>query len=278
MSSNIESQTIAIIPAYNEANTVGCVVSAALQAEVTDAVIVVNDGSTDYTQSEARKAASLSDTNKLFDVVQHVGNRGKTEALISGVERARDLGLISLSTLVFLDADSSPIWSRDTADNMKLWQIAVNRIAKLPTDYLDEKTLLGREPVFIALLAKYIDEIAQPVVSHEIRMRMGMYERNVITDTALAVSKWGGHAGNRAIRLEDWGNMLKHAEEIGVALSGWEIEAALNTFIPGDETSSFVMRGVVNVGSRRKAGSTAKGLARMARIHSQAFKAALKLR
>ena len=278
MLSKQEIQNVAIIPAFNEANTIGSVVNAALQSKVIDAVIVVDDGSTDNTQDKARNAACINDTNKPFDVVKHDNNKGKTEALISGIEQPKELGSVSFSTIVFLDADSSPIWSRDTKNNMKLWQIAINKVAKMPTDYLDEESFLEREPIFIALLARYIDEIASPVVLNEIRMRMGMYERNVVTDTILTVSNWGGHAGNRAIRIKDWDNLLKHVQSIGITLSGWEIEAALNTFIPKNETSSFIMRGVVNVGSRRKAGSTVKGLVRMTKIHTQALKATSKLR
>lgn len=278
MPSNPEIQTAAIIPAYNEANTIGAVVSAALQSEEIDGVIVVDDGSTDNTLHEACTAARLSDTEKPFNVLVHHQNEGKTEALMSGVERARELGSVSLSTLVFLDADSSPVWSRDTVDNMKLWQIAVSRLSSRSIDTLNEKILLGRQPVFTALLARYINEITQPVTDGTVRMRMGMYERNVITDTFLTIVNWGGHAGNRAIKLVDWDTMLQHAEKKGVTVQGWEIEAALNSYIPDIETSSFIMRGVVNVGSRKKAGSTIKGLLRMATIHGQAMRGALKFR
>lgn len=276
---NPEIQTVAIIPAYNEATTVGVVVAAALCAESIDAVVVVDDGSVDNTGVEASIAANVTPgAYKPFDLITHRHNEGKTEALMSGIDRARELGSASLSTLVLLDADSSPIWSRDTSDNMKLWQLAINRLAGMSVDTLDEKTLIGREPVFTSLLARYIDEITQPVISGKVKMRMGMYERNVVTDTFLTIVNWGGHAGNRAVRLIDWDEMLQCIEEKGATIRGWEIEAALNTFIDDSETSSFVMRGVVNVGSRRKAGSMYKGLLRMAKIHSQAVKGALKFR
>ncbi len=275
MLTNPEIRTATIIPAYNEAKTISSVARAAIQAESTDAVIIVDDGSTDRTRYEAHHAATQNTTTKPVLVVEHNHNLGKTEALISGIEQARTLGSISLENLIFLDADSSPIWSRDTADNMKLWQIVVNRIAKSPTDTLNETVLLGREAVFIVLLARYIDEIAQPVIAGSIRMRMGMYERNVVTDTFFTILGQGGHAGNRALKLSDWDNMLQAAKDNGQPIHGWEVEAALNAYLPDHATSSFIMRSVVNVGSRKKAGSTTRGLIRMAKIHSQAIRRTL---
>lgn len=138
----------------------------------------------------------------------------------------------------FLDADYSPIWSRDTAENMKLWQTAINKLAAKPTA---QGVTEGRENAFITLLARYIDEIAKPVADGEKSMSIGMYERNVFTDTLLNLTGWGGHAGNRAIRLADREAMMESFAEKGLRVSGWR----------GEDTSSFIMRGVVNVGSRK---------------------------
>jgi glycosyltransferase involved in cell wall biosynthesis len=88
-----------IIPAYNEAKTVGAVVRAALSyAKETAAdsgrpseVIVVDDGSTDGT-AEAARAAGAS-------VIRLSENGGKASAMNAGVQTAKN------DVIIFLDAD-----------------------------------------------------------------------------------------------------------------------------------------------------------------------------
>lgn len=84
-------RTIAIIPAYNEAKTVGAIVSAAKGSQHIAAVFVVNDGSKDETSANASAAGAL--------VIEMDCNRGKGAAL--------QLGLKSTASdiIVFLDAD-----------------------------------------------------------------------------------------------------------------------------------------------------------------------------
>jgi len=83
-------RTAAIIPAWNEAATVGAVVYAALDAQLTDEVIVVDNASSDAT---ARVAAAHGAR------VVHEPTAGKGEAMRAGVA-ASDADVI-----VFLDAD-----------------------------------------------------------------------------------------------------------------------------------------------------------------------------
>lgn len=274
-----EIQTAAIIPTLNEETTVGNVVRSALRAEMVDLVVMVDDGSSDYSQRRAREASDLEEDNETpFYVVVHDKNQGKAEALTSGIDFAREIGSTALSAVVFLDADSSPVWSRDTKDNMKLWQSIVNKIAHAPPESLTPEIIKGREDVFINLLARYIDEITAPVVAGESTMRIGMYQRNIVTDTILRLANFGGHAGNRALTVEHWDKLFAELEEMGVSVSGWEIEAALNSSVPQDEVASFLMHGVVNVGSRKKTGSMAKGMRRMITIHGQALRGMKKFR
>jgi len=268
-------EAIAIIPAYNEERTISSVLHAAMQASSVDGVVVVDDGSSDATYEVAHGIANQfaeQDNAKPLEVVSHPENRGKTDALRTGVRHARELGDTALSTLVFLDADSSPIWTRDTLANMKLWQRGLHKLLGQEDDLIDESTLEGRQAVFATLLARYIDEIVQPVRDGKETMRTGMYQRNVVTDTVLMIldrHKKGGHAGNRAIPLSVWESLEEECARRGISITGWDIEAALNEYLDGQPTSTFMMYGVVNVGSRVKAGGFWRGVARMAKIHGQ---------
>jgi glycosyltransferase involved in cell wall biosynthesis len=83
---------IAVIAAYNEDRFIGSVVLKT-QHHVTH-VIVVDDGSSDNTARIAEDAGAL--------VIQHEHNRGKAEAINTGLRRARDM---DAGAVVLLDAD-----------------------------------------------------------------------------------------------------------------------------------------------------------------------------
>ncbi|MVN87408.1 glycosyltransferase [Deinococcus sp. HMF7620] len=78
-----------VIPAYNEADTVGAVVRVAL--ELTPQVVVASDGSCDGTAQAAREAGA--------QVVELPENGGKGAALLAGLQAA------TAETVVLLDAD-----------------------------------------------------------------------------------------------------------------------------------------------------------------------------
>jgi glycosyltransferase involved in cell wall biosynthesis len=80
-----------VIPALNEAESIGAVVSHAARHGV---VIVVNDGSRDATATVAQSAGA--------EVVTHVKNKGYDAALNSGFQRAAALGCYAVVTM---DAD-----------------------------------------------------------------------------------------------------------------------------------------------------------------------------
>ena len=86
------TKTVAVIPAHNEALTVSDVVAKTLA--LVDAVIVIDDGSTDGT------AETL--TNSGTRVVRHTQNVGKGQRLVEGLEAAFDAGA---SQVITLDAD-----------------------------------------------------------------------------------------------------------------------------------------------------------------------------
>ena len=83
---------VACIPAYNEEDTIGAVVSRALKH--VDMVIVCDDGSTDLTSEVAREAGAL--------VIRHEKNMGYGAALRTLFERTR---AINPDVMVILDGD-----------------------------------------------------------------------------------------------------------------------------------------------------------------------------
>lgn len=80
----------AVIPAYNEAKTIRELAERA--KKFVDHVVVVDDGSTDETFSEAKKAG--------VEVIKHEKNRGKAAALKTGFARVGDYDVV-----VMVDAD-----------------------------------------------------------------------------------------------------------------------------------------------------------------------------
>lgn len=83
---------IAVIPAYNEESRIGDVVAQARMH--VDAVVVVDDGSTDATREGAAQAGAR--------VLRHFDNGGAGAATMTGIEAARRLGA---NIVVTLDAD-----------------------------------------------------------------------------------------------------------------------------------------------------------------------------
>lgn len=80
----------AVIPARNEAPTIGAVVDAVRTAEIVGEVVVVDNGSTDGTGEVARAHGAL---------VVTCATRGKGEAMAAGVAASK------ASIVLFLDAD-----------------------------------------------------------------------------------------------------------------------------------------------------------------------------
>lgn len=85
-----------LLPAYNEENNIGAVIREAKKFLPGAIVVVVDDGSVDRTAIIAKKEGAY--------VVSHAGNRGKGEALRSGLAVIRKL-FKSVAYIVVADAD-----------------------------------------------------------------------------------------------------------------------------------------------------------------------------
>jgi len=80
-----------IIPAYNEQDTIGQLVTLAVATSLFKEIVVVDDGSSDDTAEIARTAGAW--------VLVHKMNHGKSRAMLTGVQ------VTSSAVVCFLDAD-----------------------------------------------------------------------------------------------------------------------------------------------------------------------------
>ena len=80
-----------IIPAYNESNSISRVISESLNY---GKVIVINDGSTDKTQSISESSGAI--------VVSHQVNKGYDQSILTGINKALKMGL---EYAITIDAD-----------------------------------------------------------------------------------------------------------------------------------------------------------------------------
>jgi glycosyltransferase involved in cell wall biosynthesis len=80
-----------VLPAFNEEESVATVIGVIKQLDYINKIIVVNDGSTDNTESEALKAGA--------QVINHDVNKGKGAAIKTGVNSSK------ADIIAFIDAD-----------------------------------------------------------------------------------------------------------------------------------------------------------------------------
>ena len=91
----MRSQTAAVIPAYQDENHIGEI--ARRTRERLDHVLVVDDGSTDHTGERAREAGA--------EVIVHDQNRGKGEAIKTGLAHWLGTANPQIDWVILLDSD-----------------------------------------------------------------------------------------------------------------------------------------------------------------------------
>ncbi|MBI4014643.1 MAG: glycosyltransferase family 2 protein [Candidatus Aenigmarchaeota archaeon] len=155
-----------LIPAYNEAGTIAATVNAIKETDYpTKEIIVVDDGSTDGTAAEARKAGAI---------VLSVKNRGKAAALNRARKKARG------DFIACVDADSF-LTKNALKEAMKYFAdpgVAAVTVSILPRN---KKGLLARlqefEYIMIAWARKNLEYVESVFVTPG---PMSIYRKNVI--------------------------------------------------------------------------------------------------
>ncbi len=118
----------AVVPAYNEVSTIGCVVEVLRHVPLVDEVIVVDDGSRDGTAEAARKHGAV--------VLELPENCGKGAAMTAGARQAKG------DILLFLDADLEGLTPRHVVDLLEPvlrgeadMTVGIFKSGRKPTDY-----------------------------------------------------------------------------------------------------------------------------------------------
>lgn len=92
-----------IVPAYNEERNIGKLLGKL--TSITKNVIVVDDGSTDKTYEVARRFG--------VKVIRHKKNRGKTQAVITGLKAARSEGVVLIDGDNQLSPEYIPLFVKE---------------------------------------------------------------------------------------------------------------------------------------------------------------------
>lgn len=128
-----------LIPAYNEEKIIGKVIND-VKKEGFKNIIVVDDGSSDKTKEEAKKAGAI--------VISHLLNRGKGAAIKTGIEFLKQ---IDFDYLITIDGDGQ----HNVKDIKKV-------VAKLDDDYqvvLGNRFLKKNQMPFFNRISNYLANI-----------------------------------------------------------------------------------------------------------------------
>jgi glycosyltransferase involved in cell wall biosynthesis len=225
-----ERKLVFVVPAYNEAPSVGEVVRGALASA--ERVIVVDDGSRDGTGDAAREAGAL--------VARHEENLGQGAAIQTGIELALRLGATHLVTF---DADGQ----HRPADALRM-------VERLDAEGLD--AVLGtrggrRQP-------------GMPLERH-LLLRAGLLLSRLTTGLDLTDTHNGLRAftAGAAARLEITQDRMAHASqilsriaELGLRWAEEPVEVSYSDFTLGKGQSSLAALRILADLSRARLGLT----------------------
>lgn len=171
-----------VIPAYNEENSIPSIIKD-LKKQNYNKIIVVDDGSTDYTLKVARQAGAI--------VVRHPINLGQGAALRTGMDLALDFGA---DLIVTFDADGQHM----ARDINKLIQPVINN------------------EVDIALGSRFLDNSSNTPRLKKVVLKMGVFLIFLMYGIMLSDTHNGLRAISRQavqkISIESRG--MEHASEI----------------------------------------------------------------
>lgn len=176
----------AIVPAYNEEKSVGKALDALVHCAYIDEVILVNDGSTDKTLSEARKISGIS----IVDLPQ---NRGKGFAVATGIRQAKG------EIILLVDADVLNL-SESMIEKLilPLQKRAVDGIIAYPDNIIDK--------IFIPFVGErgYYKKDLLPHLKHFEKKGYGLelYLNYIFAERKIAI-----------VRLENFRKPMKHKKQ-----------------------------------------------------------------
>ena len=146
------AQVACLIPAYNEATSIGSVLEAVLDHPLIDELLVIDDGSTDATAEIARGLG--------VRVLTTAGNRGKTRALAEGLRATRagrvlllDADLLGL-TATDVTALLRPVVEKRALATISLRGNAPRTWQRIGIDYISGERVIPR-----ALLDGHLDQL-----------------------------------------------------------------------------------------------------------------------
>jgi glycosyltransferase involved in cell wall biosynthesis len=189
-----------VICAYNEAGRIGQVLSIVLRHPLIDEVVVVDDGSSDGTRDEVMSHAGAV-------LISHDRNRGKSQALAAGIERASNpIVMVLDADLVGLTAADISALARPVLDDEADVSISLRRNS-LPIYKLLGVDFVSGERVFYKdMLVNHLDELrALPGFGCEAFMNQVVIE----SGRRIAVTRWPGVTHRRKQQKSGpWKGML----------------------------------------------------------------------
>ena len=169
-----------LIPAYNEAARIGAVLDVVVGHALLDAVIVIDDGSTDDTHAIAQ--------SKGAQVIRTPGNLGKTKALALGLQTVQTSHIVLIDadltglTAAALSALIDPVLQGNASATISLRGNAPRTWRLIGIDYISGERVIPQ-----ALLADQQDRLGGlPRFGFEVFLNRQLIARNA----PIAIVKW----------------------------------------------------------------------------------------